>query len=75
MPVIQRLEHLAKNIEQFIITGLARDSGPVSFILLLPIDIPYFEKWIPVVKGLPKLFEILFGVAIEHAISLWSAPA
>src|SRR5687767_9452785 len=70
MPIIQRREHLAKNIEQLIITRLARDSTPVSFILLLPVDTPYFEKWIPVVKGHPKLFEILFGVAIEHAIPL-----
>ena len=71
MPIVQRREHLAKNIEQLIITGLARDSSPVSFILPLPVDIPYFEKWISVVKGLPKLFEILFGVAIEHAISFF----
>jgi hypothetical protein len=67
MPIIQRREHQAKNIEQLIITCLARDLSSVSFILLLPVDIPYFEKWITVVKGLPKLFEILFGVAIEHA--------
>src|SRR5688572_13901075 len=72
MPIIQRREHLTKNIEEIIITGLARDSGSVSFILLFPVDIPYFKKWIPVVKGLPKLFEILFGVAIEHAIPLLS---
>src|SRR5687768_12726833 len=71
MTIIQRREHLAKDFEKLIITGLARDSGPVSFILLFPVDIPYFEKWIPVVKGLPKLFEIRFGVAIEHAIPLW----
>src|SRR5580765_5692872 len=72
MPVVQRCEHPAQNLEQLIITGLARDPGSISFILFLPVDIPYFEEWIPVVKGLPKLFEILFGVAIEHAISLWS---
>src|SRR5687767_11651746 len=71
MTIIQRREHPAKNIEKVIITGLARDSGSVSFILLFPVDLPYFEKWIPVVKRLPKLFEILFGVAIEHAIPLW----
>jgi len=72
MPIVQRREHLAKDIEQFVITGLARDLRSISFVLLLPVDIPYFEKWIPVVKGLPKLFEILFGVAIDHAIPLWS---
>src|SRR5688500_12197968 len=72
MPIVQRPEHLAKNIEQLIITGLARDFSSVRFILLLPVDIPFFEKWLSVGKGLPQLFSLLFGVVIEHAISLFS---
>jgi hypothetical protein len=66
MSVIQRVEHLAENIEEFLVGGPAGDLGAVGVILLFPVDIPQLEKWIPVVKGLPQLFEILFRVAIRH---------
>jgi hypothetical protein len=66
MPVMQWGEHLAENIEEFIIIGLPCDFWPVGVILLFPVDIPQFEKWIPVVEGLPQLFEILFRVANDH---------
>lgn len=66
MPVIQRIEHQAEDIEQLIITRLPRDFGSVGFILLFPVDTPQFEKWIPVVKGLPQVFEILFRVRNDH---------
>jgi hypothetical protein len=75
MPVIQRVEHLAEDIEEFIVTGLPCDFGSVGVILLVPVNIPQFEKWIPVAKGLPELFEILFRVAIDHgSVDLSSAP-
>ena len=67
MAVIQRLEHLAADIEELIITSLRCDFGSVGNVLLLPIDIPQFEKWLPVVEGLPQLFEILFRVANDHS--------
>jgi len=66
MPVAQRLEHLAEDIEKLVIAGLASDFVSVDFVLPLPIDIPQCEKWIPVVKGLPQLFEILFRVVNDH---------
>ena len=66
MPVMQRGEHLAENIEELIITGLPCDFWSVGVILFFPIDIPQFEKWIPVVEGLPQLLEILFRVANDH---------
>jgi hypothetical protein len=69
MPVIQRVEHLAKNIEEFIIAGITRDLR---------------SEGIPVVKGLPQLPEVFFGIANYHngadlgafaaALSHWPAP-
>ena len=66
MPVIQRVEHPAEDIEELVVTGLTCDPGPVGVVLLLPVDLPQLEKWIPVVKGLPQLLEILLGIAIAH---------
>ena len=66
MPVMQRGEHLAENIEELIITDLPCDFWSVGVILFFPVDIPQFEKWISVVEGLPQLFEILFRVANDH---------
>src|SRR5271170_5833872 len=66
MPVMQRGEHLAENIEELIITGLLCDSRSVGVILFFPVDIPQFEKWISVVEGLPQLLEIIFRVANDH---------
>src|SRR5580704_5784995 len=39
MPVMQRGEHLAENIEELIITGLPRDFWSVGVILFFPVDI------------------------------------
>ena len=69
MPVIQWVEHLAEDIEELIITGVPCDFGSVGVILLFPVDIPQFEKWIPVVKGLPQFSEILFRVANDLSSS------
>jgi hypothetical protein len=75
MPVMQRGEHLAENIEELIITGLPCDFWSVDVILLFPVDIPQLEKWIPVVEGLPQLFEILFRVATLHgSINIRTRP-
>jgi len=35
-------------------------------MLLFPVDMPQFEKWIPVAKSLPQFFEILFRVTNDH---------
>jgi hypothetical protein len=66
MPVMQRSEQLAENIEELIITGLPRDFWSVGPKLFFPVDIPQFEKWIPVVEGLPQHFEVLFRVTNDH---------
>ena len=66
MPVIQRVEHLAKNIEELIIAGITRDLRSVDVVLLPPIDLSQLEEGIPVVKGLPQLLEIVFGIANYH---------
>ena len=66
MPVIQWVEHLAKNIEELIITGFARDLRSVDVVLLSPVDLSQLEEGIPVVKGLPQLLEILFRIANDH---------
>jgi hypothetical protein len=66
MPVMQGGEHLAENIEELIITGLRCDFWSVGVVLFFPVDISQFEKWIPIVEGLPQLFEILFRVANDH---------
>jgi hypothetical protein len=66
MPVMQRGEHLAENIEELIITGLRCDFWSVGVVLFFPVDISQFEKWISIVEGLPQLFEILFRVANDH---------
>jgi hypothetical protein len=62
MAIIQRIEHLAKYVEKFIICGQRGYFGSVGFILLFPVDIPQFEKWIPVMKGFPQFLEIKFRV-------------
>jgi hypothetical protein len=66
MPVIQRTEHPAEDIEEFVVAGLACDSGSVGVMLPFPIDIPQLEKWVPFVEGLPQDFKILFRVADAH---------
>jgi hypothetical protein len=53
MSVVQWGEHLAKKIEEFVVTGLAGHFWPVSSILLVPIDFPQIKKWVSLVKGLP----------------------
>src|SRR5262245_37053540 len=67
MPVVQRVDHPAKNIEKLIVGGVLGDFRSVGRILLLPVDLPEFEEWIPFVKGLPQRLEILFRIAIAHA--------
>ena len=62
MTIIQRVEHLAKYIEKFIISSQRGNFGSVDVILLLPVDIPQVEKWIPVLKGFPQFLEINFRV-------------
>ena len=66
MPVIQWVKYLAQDFEELIITSLFCHFRPVDVILLFPVDVPQFEKWIPVVKSLPQLFEILFRVTNDH---------
>ena len=44
MPVMQRSEQLAENIEELIITGLPRDFWSVGPKLFFPVDIPQFES-------------------------------
>ena len=75
MPIIQRVEHLAKNIEELIIAGFTRDLRPMDVVLLSPVDLSQLEEGIPVVKGLPQLLEILFGIANDHGGSDLGAPA
>jgi hypothetical protein len=75
MSVIQRIEHLAEDVEELVIAGLACDFGPIGLVLLCPVDVPQFEKWIPVVKGPPQLLEVLFGVANGHSGVDLSSPS
>ena len=63
MTVIQRVEHLAHDIEELVIAGFTRDLRSVDVVLLSPVDLSQLEEGIPVVKGLPQLLEILFGIA------------
>lgn len=65
MPVIQRVEHLAEDVEKLIITSFRGDSGSVGVILIFPVDIPQRKKWVPVVKGLPQILKIFFRVASD----------
>src|SRR6516164_1868015 len=60
MPVIQRIEHLAEDIEKLIIACLLCDFGSVRVVLLFPVDIPKLKKWVTVVEGIPQRFEIPF---------------
>jgi hypothetical protein len=66
MPVMQRGQHLAENLEELIIAGLPCDFWSVGVILFFPVDISQLEKWISIVESLPQLFEILFRVANDH---------
>jgi hypothetical protein len=74
MPIIQRLEHLAEDIEKLMIAGLLCDFGPVRVVLLFPVDIPQLEKWVSVVEGVPQGVEILFRVAKHDGDVNPSAP-
>jgi hypothetical protein len=49
--------------------SLPCDFWSVDLILLFPVDIPQFEKLIPVVEALRQRFEILFRVAGDHGSS------
>jgi hypothetical protein len=74
MPIIQRLEHLAEDVEKLIIACLLYDFGSVRVVLLFPIDIPQLEKWVSVVEGVPQGFEILVRVAKHDGDVNPSAP-
>lgn len=63
MPVIQRIEYLAEDIEKLIIACLLCDFGSVRVVLLFPVDIPQLKKWVSDVEGVPQRFEIPFRVA------------
>ena len=75
MPVIQRIEHLAEDIEKVVVASLLRDFWSVLVVLLFPVDMPQLEKWIPIVEGIPQRFEILFRVANHDGDLSYSAPA
>jgi hypothetical protein len=63
MPVIQRIEHLAEDIEKLIVACRLCDLGSVRVVLLFPVDIPQLKKWVSVVEGVPQRVEIPFRVA------------
>src|SRR3974390_2195391 len=63
MPVIQRIEYLAEDIEKLIIACLLSDLGSVRVVLFFPVDTPQLKKWVSVVEGVPQRFEIPFRVA------------
>jgi hypothetical protein len=63
MPVIQRIEYLAEDIEKLIIACLLCDLGPIRVVLRFPVDMPQLKKWVSVVEGVPQRFEIPFRVA------------
>ena len=66
MPVIQRIKHLAEDIEELVIARPICDLGSVGLVLLFPVDIPQVEKWVSFVEGLPQGFEVLFRVTYHH---------
>ena len=70
MTIIQRLAHLAENMEQVLVTGPSDDPWSVFVVLLLPVDASQLEEGIPVVKGFPELIESLFRVANDHGVPL-----
>ena len=68
--VIQRIEHPTQDIEQLFIAGLGRDLWSVDLVLLIPVDVPQFEEWVPVVERLPQRFEILLRVAGHRPLAI-----
>src|SRR6478672_11876825 len=66
MPVIQRPEHPAEDIEELTFAGLVCDFRPVGLILLFPVHMPQFKKRISVVERLPQEFKIPFRVSNNH---------
>src|SRR5262245_24724359 len=67
MPIVQRVDHPAEDIEELIVGGVLGDFRSVGGVLLLPVDLPELEEGIPFVKGLPQRLEIPFRIAIAHA--------
>jgi hypothetical protein len=63
MPVIQRIEYLAEDVEKLVIGCLLCDFGSVRVVLLFPVNIPQLKKWVSVVEGVPQRFEIPFRIA------------
>src|SRR5262245_22974373 len=72
MTIVQRVDHPAEDIEELIVGGVLGDFRSVGGVLLLPVDLPELEEWIPFVKGLPQRLEILFWIAIAHAGSIFA---
>ena len=66
MPVIQRAEHPAEDIEKLTFAGLVCDFRPVGLIPLFPVDMPQVKKRISVVERLPQEFKIPFRVSNGH---------
>ena len=56
------IEHLAKYVEEFIISSERENPGSVSLVLLFPVNFPEVEKWIPVLKRFPQFLEIRLRV-------------
>ena len=63
MPVIQRIEHLAEDVEKLIIGSFLCDFGSVRVVLLFPVNIPQLKKWVSIVEGVPQRVEIPLRVA------------
>ena len=66
MPVIQRAEHPAEDIEEPTLAGVFCDFWPVGLILPFPVHMPQFEKRISFVERIPQEFEIPFRVSNGH---------
>ena len=61
MPVIQRVEHPAQNIEELIIAGLIRHFRSIGSVLLIPIDTPQPEERVSLLKVCHKTSKFRSG--------------
>src|SRR5690242_15224551 len=73
VPVIQRPQHGAEDVEKLVTGGIPGHSRPVDLVLFVPVDLPQFEKRVCVVECPPQQFEISFRIARVHHGSRSSA--
>ena len=71
MPVLQFVEHLRQNAEEFFVAHLVVEAGAVGGVYLVPVDVLIGEEAVTLVENGPKRVEVAVRRLAE--LFLWRA--